>query len=142
MVALDRPLSAGMEMYYVTFRIFFALILSPFLCHFLSRVRIILKIQFSCLFIFHRGKACGYHRQLSRSVARTQSTGDPSMQKRSITGRLILCKSNCHTFKRKGKCMSQEEEKKNNTTFWIVMIILLVLGIVGGAYVRWQFWTG
>jgi hypothetical protein len=62
--------------------------------------------------------------------------------KKSITGRLISCKSNCHTFKRKGKCMSQEEEKKNNTTFWIVMIILLVLVIVGGAYVRWQFWTG
>jgi hypothetical protein len=43
---------------------------------------------------------------------------------------------------RGGKYMSQEEGRKNDTMFWVVLIALLVLVVVGGAYLRWNFWTG
>jgi hypothetical protein len=43
---------------------------------------------------------------------------------------------------RGGKNMSQEEGRKNDTMFWVVLIALLVLVVVGGAYLRWNFWTG
>jgi len=38
--------------------------------------------------------------------------------------------------------MSQDEGGKNDTMFWVVLIVLLVLVVVGGAYLRWNFWTG
>jgi len=38
--------------------------------------------------------------------------------------------------------MSQEEGKKNDTLFWVILIVLLVGVVVGGAYLRWNFWTG
>jgi hypothetical protein len=46
---------------------------------------------------------------------------------------LYLDQSNCHTSKRR---------KNMEMKWWLVLIALLILVIVGGAILRWEFWTG
>jgi len=36
----------------------------------------------------------------------------------------------------------QEEETNMEMKWWLVLIALLILVIVGGAILRWEFWTG
>jgi len=36
----------------------------------------------------------------------------------------------------------QEEGKTKNLIWWVLLIAALVLVIVGGAYLRWKFWSG
>jgi hypothetical protein len=38
--------------------------------------------------------------------------------------------------------MSQEEGKTKNLLWWAGLIALLILVIVGGLYLRYQFWSG
>jgi hypothetical protein len=41
-----------------------------------------------------------------------------------------------------GKNMSQEEGKTKRLLWWVGLIALLILVIIGGAYLRWEFWSG
>jgi hypothetical protein len=36
----------------------------------------------------------------------------------------------------------QNEGKNMKWMWWVVLIALLGLVIIGGAYLRWEFWTG
>ena len=45
-------------------------------------------------------------------------------------------------YSRGGRNMSQEEGKTKNLLWWAGLIALLILVIVGGLYLRYQFWSG
>ena len=64
-------------------------------------------------------------------------------EKKSTTGiRINIVPIQLQHVQEEGKNMSQEEGKTKNLIWWVLLIAALVLVIVGGAYLRWKFWSG
>jgi hypothetical protein len=40
------------------------------------------------------------------------------------------------------RSMATKRRKKMKLIWWVVLIALLILVIAGGAYLRWEFWSG